>query len=200
MASQPGIVLFRGDYMSVRDVLSQDQKGTLLDALMDGVYDGDDQLVRMAYNIFSAAIQRTEEKYLDRRKKNEENARKRWEQYKRMQSDAIAYERMQSDAYQTQSQIQTQGQKTKSKREIFIPPTVEDVKTFCRERENNVDPDTFVDYYAARGWELKPGQKMKDWKAAVRTWERNKRGWSKVGNLGDAERDRVPGQRELYGI
>ena len=53
----------------------------------------------------------------------------------------------------------------------FKAPTLDEVRTYCEERGNNVDPQLFIDYYEARGWKLKSGQ-MKDWKAAVRTWER----------------------------
>ena len=59
----------------------------------------------------------------------------------------------------------------------FTPPTVDEVAEYCRERGNNIDAAHFVDYYSARGWELSKGRKLKDWKAAVRTWERN--GYSK---------------------
>jgi tRNA A37 N6-isopentenylltransferase MiaA len=52
----------------------------------------------------------------------------------------------------------------------FSQPTVEEVATYCRERQNGVDAQRFVDFYAAKGWKI--GQNtMKDWKAAVRTWE-----------------------------
>ena len=54
----------------------------------------------------------------------------------------------------------------------FIVPTVEEVAAYCRERNNNVDPVHFVDYYTANDWKV-GRNKMKDWKAAVRTWERN---------------------------
>lgn len=53
----------------------------------------------------------------------------------------------------------------------FIPPTVEEVEDYCLERGNRVDPEQFVDFYSAKGWMLGKN-KMKDWKAAVRTWER----------------------------
>lgn len=55
----------------------------------------------------------------------------------------------------------------------FQPPTVEEVRTYCIERRNSVDADRFVDYYTANGW-MVGKSKMKDWKAAVRTWERNR--------------------------
>ena len=53
----------------------------------------------------------------------------------------------------------------------FVPPTIKEVADYCFDRKNGIDPQHFVDYYTARGWELKPGQKVKDWKACVRTWE-----------------------------
>ena len=59
---------------------------------------------------------------------------------------------------------------SKEKRERFSPPTVDEVAVYCRERGNKVDANRFVDFYASKGWKV--GQNpMKDWKAAVRTWE-----------------------------
>lgn len=58
----------------------------------------------------------------------------------------------------------------KSKR--FIPPTKEDVKAYCQERKNNIIPEKFIDHYTSNGW-MVGKNKMKDWKASVRTWERN---------------------------
>ncbi len=52
----------------------------------------------------------------------------------------------------------------------FSPPTVDEVASYCRDRQNDVNAQRFVDSYAAKGWKI--GQTpMKDWKAAVRTWE-----------------------------
>jgi len=59
-----------------------------------------------------------------------------------------------------------------SKAKRFTPPTLEEVTAYCLERGNNVDPQHFIDYYTSNGW-LVGKNKMKDWKAAVRTWERN---------------------------
>lgn len=55
-------------------------------------------------------------------------------------------------------------------RKPFIPPTVEEVSAYCTERDNSVDAQAFVDFYASKGWMIGKN-KMKDWKAAVRTWE-----------------------------
>ena len=55
----------------------------------------------------------------------------------------------------------------------FVPPTLEEVKAYCEERKNTVDPDTFINFYESKGWFVGKN-KMKDWKAAVRTWEKNR--------------------------
>ena len=56
----------------------------------------------------------------------------------------------------------------------FAPPSVDDVRAYCQERGNNIDPQYFVDYYEANGWTRgKSSAKIKDWKACVRTWEKN---------------------------
>lgn len=51
-------------------------------------------------------------------------------------------------------------------------PTLEEVKLFCDERNNGVDPDKFFNYYESNGWKVGKNP-MKDWKAAIRTWEKN---------------------------
>lgn len=86
---------------------------------------------------------------------------------------------------------------TKRNRKRFVPPTLEEVIAYCNERQNNIDPEQFIDYYTTNGWKVGKN-KMKDWKASVRTWERNgysdtkktkkvKDGWSYI----DDEIDRI---------
>lgn len=66
----------------------------------------------------------------------------------------------------------------KKKRQPFKEPTLEEVTAYCQERKNSVDPQAFIAYYQTRGWELKGGAKMKDWKASVRYWERTEKKYS----------------------
>ena len=56
----------------------------------------------------------------------------------------------------------------------FVPPKVEEVRSYCAEIGSGIDPQNFVDYYTTRGW-LVGKVPMRDWKAAVRTWEKNER-------------------------
>ncbi len=55
--------------------------------------------------------------------------------------------------------------------ERFIKPTIEEIKSYCLERHNGVDPQKFFDFYESKGWFVGKN-KMKDWRAAVRTWEK----------------------------
>lgn len=57
------------------------------------------------------------------------------------------------------------------KKKRFAPPTVTEVKEYCVERRNKIDPEQFIDFYESKGWMIGKN-KMKSWKASIRTWER----------------------------
>ena len=67
--------------------------------------------------------------------------------------------------------------KEKDKRESrnFVPPSLSEVKAYCQERNNGINPQHFIDFYASKGWMIGKN-KMKDWKAAVRAWEQRHEG------------------------
>ena len=62
--------------------------------------------------------------------------------------------------------------KAKAKVKRFAKPTIEEVVDYCNERQNDVDAEKFYDYYSSNGWKVGKNA-MKDWKASVRTWEKN---------------------------
>ena len=70
------------------------------------------------------------------------------------------------------SEPQSQPQQQPKKVARFTPPTAEEVHEYCRERGNSVDAQRFYDFYTANGWCQGRGKPIKDWRAAVRTWER----------------------------
>ena len=76
--------------------------------------------------------------------------------------------------YETETSIsdllQTYPPKPKITR--FVKPTVEEIEAYCKERNNNVDAAHFFDHYEGQGWKVGKNP-MKDWKAVVRTWEKN---------------------------
>ena len=62
----------------------------------------------------------------------------------------------------------------KKKKEPFHKPSLSEIRAYCSEQHYSVNPETFFDYYESNGWKVGKNP-MKDWKAAVRTWQRNER-------------------------
>ena len=71
-----------------------------------------------------------------------------------------------------------------SKEDRFAPPSLEELTNYCKERKNGVNASQWMDFYISKGWFIGKN-KMRDWKAAVRTWEsRNKNEDSPVITIG----------------
>lgn len=71
-----------------------------------------------------------------------------------------------------EKEIHSSAKSTTTKRKRFEKPTISDIEQYCIERNNNVNAEQFFDYYESNGWRVGKNS-MKDWKAAVRTWERS---------------------------
>lgn len=73
---------------------------------------------------------------------------------------------------ENESPSETKREKqAKEKRTRFSAPSVDEVRDYCRERGNSIDAETFVDFYASKGWKV-GSSPMKDWQSAIRTWEK----------------------------
>lgn len=166
---------------SIRN-LSDAECGRLFKALLS--YSAGDTLINLqgregiAFDFITEQIDRDNEAYETKCAKNRANATERY------QPLPNATERNRTVANGSE-RSQEKG-KDKDKEDIippncppkgtkrFAPPSVEEVKAYCLERKNGIDPQTFVDFYAAKGWKIGK-ESMKDWKAAVRTWERRRK-------------------------
>ena len=71
-----------------------------------------------------------------------------------------------------EKEIHSSAKNTTTKRKRFEKPTLSEIKEYCIERNNNVDAQHFYDYYESNGWRVGKNS-MKNWQAAVRTWEKN---------------------------
>ena len=71
-----------------------------------------------------------------------------------------------------EKEIHSSAKSTTTKRKRFEKPSISDIKQYCMERNNNIDANQFYDYYESNGWKVGKNS-MKDWKACIRTWERN---------------------------
>jgi uncharacterized protein YdaU (DUF1376 family) len=97
----------------------------------------------------------------------------RWQ--KNATSNAPSMPQAMLDDAQSQSQSQIQPPRSKAKaraRAPFKPPSLADVKAFCEERHNQVDPEQWVNYYTSNGWRVGRNP-MKNWQSAVKSWEGN---------------------------
>jgi hypothetical protein len=129
----------------------------------------------VAFDFMSANIDRDAESYKDTCNRNRENISKR---YERIRSNTTVYETYQEKEEEKEKEellkkdISNEISKKSTRQKKFVPPTVEKVAAYCLERKNKVDAAYFVDHYTSNGWKVGK-QNMKDWKAAVRTWEKN---------------------------
>lgn len=68
-----------------------------------------------------------------------------------------------------------EDKEVKNNNSRFVAPSVEEVRNYCRERNNNIDAEEFINFYQANGWVQGKGKPIKDWQACVRTWEKNRK-------------------------
>lgn len=61
----------------------------------------------------------------------------------------------------------------------FHKPSISEIQQYCEERKNTVNAEKFFNYYEANGWKVGKN-KMKDWKACVRTWEQNEKKYNQT--------------------
>lgn len=125
--------------------------------------------IKMAFNFMKSFIDRQNAKYEAQVSNGKKGGRPK--------KEIVEEKPNESDKNLTNTKTNTNTNtniKEKSiKRNVFVKPTVEEIKAYCEERNNHIDASKFFDYYEARNWELGKGRKVKDWKACVRTWEHN---------------------------
>lgn len=91
-------------------------------------------------------------------------------------------------------EIHSSAKSTTTKRKRFEKPTLSQITQYCLERNNNVNAEQFYDYYESNGWKVGKNA-MKDWKACVRTWERN--GYDKPIKKKNNKQDALNDMRDL---
>ena len=93
-----------------------------------------------------------------------------------------------------EKEIHSSAKSTTTKRKRFEKPTLSQITQYCLERNNSVNAEQFYDYYESNGWKVGKNS-MKDWKACVRTWERN--GYDKPIKKKNNKQDTLNDMRDL---
>lgn len=169
MARMTGFV-FQDKYLNRLAKLTDQEVGRLVRALAIYHARGEEQELKGRecgyYDFIKADIDEIEQRYTARCETNRNN---------RQRTSTNVNEREQSETNAPNININknikdTLLKESTEKRKRFTPPTVEEVDAYCKERGNKINPQTFVDFYEAKGWKV-GNNPMKDWKACVRTWE-----------------------------
>lgn len=194
------------DDLDAMSPLSDAECGRLIKALLKYGKTGEASELsgneRFLYPIFKAKIDRSFTEYEKKCEQNRQNVKKRWNKsdttvYDGIQSNTNGYEvirnipkeknRKEKNIIKKENILKEKYDRTDKSAQRFVTPTPEEVKKYCEERGNSVDAERFVDFYTAKNWHI-GRNKMKDWKAAVRTWERNEKNKADgCGNEKDAQ-------------
>lgn len=163
------------EYLAKCAKLSDQEVGRLFRALMSYHATGIEPELAgresIAFDFIKEDIDKTEKAYAAKCEKNRQN-RLATNVDERERPITNVDERPQNKNIKEKENIKETTLKGSKEKPLarFTPPTVEEVADYCKERGNRVNAQRFVDFYAAKGWKI--GQNpMKDWKAAVRTWE-----------------------------
>ncbi len=105
------------------------------------------------------------EKYKEISEKRKEAAKKRYEKYYANKTNTEK-----TDDFINQSENQSEKTESTVKNKKFEKPTVEEIKEYCKERNNKINANQFYDFYESKDWKV-GNQKMKNWQACIRTWE-----------------------------
>lgn len=176
-------ILLREDTLEAMQALSDEQRGRLVLALfsLSGLCEAPelDTTTRVAFICLSPSVIRAQDAAKRRNRASIENGKKGGRPRSRTleksgENPALFLEKRgvsenASQANPKPSQTKRSGEE---RRGGFRPPTLSEAKEYCAEEGFSADAGRFVDYYAAQGWRLGSGQPMRDWKAALRNWER----------------------------
>ena len=165
--------LIHKDSLEILDELTNEQCGELFKAIRD--YQNGDELqvsamVKIAFVPFKKQFERDEAKYQELCERNRKIAVKRHSTKSTTRNQSLPDVPVVTKSTDKDSDSDSDNKKTKAKK--FTPPTIGEVRAYCHERNNNVDPEYWHDFYTSKNW-MVGKNKMKDWKASVRTWERN---------------------------
>ena len=174
------------DYMDALEDLTRAEAGDFLLICMEYAKTGKapgikNKAVRIAFKMAKQRMDRDAQKWEETIEKRKEAGKKGGQASasKRKQTLANVSKAKQSQAnqavYDSDSVDSTVIKNNGRTAPRFIKPSLEQIKEYCDQRRNGIDPQSFIDFYEARGWKLTKGVSMKDWKAAIRTWEKNRK-------------------------
>lgn len=187
MAKDPAMLFYTADFLIGVAFMSMEERGQYITLLCFQQQRGHltiDEMTKavgeVSPEVLGKFVQDEEGKYYNERAEVEITKRNNYSLSRTRNGNATKHMQSICKAYAEHMENENEIEKDNNKREnrgvgererkTFKRPTVEEVADYCRERNNGVDPQAFCDFYESKGW-LVGKTPMKDWKAAVRTWE-----------------------------
>ena len=171
---------YRSYYEAVRELPKKEQCAVILAICGYALDEKEPELTGTAKAIFSLVRPTLDS---SRRKAESGKAGGKAKQTEgKPQANAKQTEREKEDKKENKNKKENKCYKPQTpKRGVFVPPSLDEVRSYCKERGNSVDPQAFIDFYTSKGWMVGKNQ-MKDWKASVKTWEKSSTGKPKSPN------------------
>jgi len=171
MSKDPAVLFYTSDFITGTLTMTDSQRGKYIILLclqhQQGYLTKEDMLnICKSYDdkIYSKFTQDNLGYFYNERMKIESEKRKKY-------SESRSKNRNICKSYEQHMENENININELDKGVKFKIPTIEEIKDYCNERKNDVDPDKWFNFYKSKGW-MVGKNKMKDWKAAVRTWEK----------------------------
>ena len=149
----------------------------------------EDEIVRMMVNLVAPSLNKSEMKRGGNNNPSGKNQHSVKAEVKAEVKDEVKDEVKSGQTGQsfktkteTETETKTETLSARGREKDFSPPTVEEAQAYIAEQGYSVDAERFVDFYTAKGWKIGKNP-MKDWKAAVRGWERDRRNALSAGTV-----------------
>lgn len=168
-------------YLDAMEALGDAERGRLVTAMINysqrreiGELSGNERYI---WPMIRSQIDRDMESYKQKCETNKNNRQRTvtTDNDRQRPTTIVDKEKGKGEGEYISPSVSPPGEKPKRKRKVFVKPTVEEIAAYCAERNNGIDAQYFFDKQESVGWIVGKDKPMHDWKATIRTWERNER-------------------------
>lgn len=168
-----GFIIYKSFYEPLK-ILSDEQLGKLFRAIFEYQINNVEDVnpdIKMAFEFFKNQFRLDNDKYQKIIERNKINGSKGGRpKTQENQKNPMGLKEPKKADKEKDKEKDKDNKKEINKEKRFKKPTLEEVAEYCKERDNLINPETFINYYEANGWKVGKNP-MKDWKACIRSWE-----------------------------
>lgn len=158
-------IFYRSFFDAIKE-LESEKKAEIYDAIFSYSFEEKEPILKG----ISASIFTLIKPQLDANRKRFENGCKEKKKSKTKAKPKQTKSKTEANKNVNVNVNENENEELESKSKKFIKPTLQEIQSYCQERKNSVNPQKWMSHYESNGWKVGKNQ-MKNWKAAVRTWE-----------------------------